>query len=308
MPTNFDVSGLSAYVQDNRDLLVKNFALVGTATRRRISVQTGVKGKANINFLELTPVLQDGSTCGFNAQDEIALTKREIETAMIKVDGEICPRTLVGTYAEYLVRINATEESLPFEQYIIDAIVAEINKKIETLIWQGDKTLTSDPNLKWIDGFITIAAAEASVIPVTITGTAASAYQDILDVYNAAPEEALERGFDIFVSPATFRAFVQNLVALNYYHYSGPQDSYPEEFVFPGTDARVVRTPGLAGTASTVILGTFARNLYYGCDVEGDSEDIDIWFSKDDRVVKYEVLWNSGVQIAYPEYVVLGTV
>lgn len=305
---NFDVSGLSAYVQDNRDLLIRNFALVGTATRRRISVQTGVKGKANLHFLELTPVLQDGSTCGFNAQDELALTQRTIETAMIKVDGEICPRTLVGTYAEYLVRINATEESLPFQQYIIDAIVAEINKKIEKLIWQGDKTLTTNPDLKWIDGFITIATAEASVVDVTITGTAASAYQDILAVYNAAPEEALERGFDIFVSPATFRAFVQALVALNYYHYSGPQDSYPEEFVFPGTDARVVRTPGLAGTASTVILGTFARNLYYGCDVEGDSEDIDIWFSKDDRVVKYEVLWNSGVQIAYPEYVVLGTV
>ena len=305
---NFDVSGLSAYVQDNRDLLVRNFALVGTATRRRISVQTGVKGKDNLHFLELTPVLQDGSACSFNAQDEIALTQRTIETAMIKVDGEICPRTLVGTYAEYLVRINATEESLPFEQYIIDAIVAEINKKIEKLIWQGNKTLTTNPDLKWIDGFLKIAGSEASVIPVTITGTAASAYQDILAVYNAAPEEALERGFDIFVSPATFRAFVQALVALNYYHYSGPQDSYPEEFVFPGTDARVVRTPGLAGTASTVILGTFARNLYYGCDVEGDSEDIDIWYSKDDRVVKYEVLWNSGVQIAYPEYVVLGTV
>lgn len=304
---NFNVSGLPAYIQDNRDILIKNFALVGTATRRRISIQTGVKGSAHINYLDLTPVLQDGRECEFNAQDAIALTQRTIVTAPIKVDGEICPRTLIGKYAEYLVRINATEESLPFEQYIIDAIVAEINKKIETLIWQGDTTSNST-DLKWIDGFLKIAAAEASVVDVTITGTAASAYDDILAVYNAAPEEALERGFDIFVSPATFRAFVQALVAKNYYHYAGPQDSYPEEFVFPGTDARVVRTPGLAGLASTRILGTFARNLYYGCDVEGDSEDIDIWYSKDNRTVRYEVLWNSGVQIAFPEYVVLGTV
>lgn len=307
MPTNFDVSGLSAYVQDNRDLLIKNFALVGTATRRRISVQTGVKGKANLNYLGLDAVLQDGSSCGFNAQDEIALTKRTIETAEIKVDGEICPRTLVGTYAEELVKINATDETLPFEQYIVDALVAEINKKIEKLIWQGD-TSSADPNLKWIDGFLAIAAADASVIPVTITGTSASAYADIQAVYDAAPEEALERGFDIFVGPTTFRAFVQNLVALNYYHYSGPQDSYPEEFVFPGTDARVVRTPGLAGLSPVQILGTFRRNMYYGCDIESASEDIDIWFSKDNRTVRYEVLWNSGVQFAFPEYVVLGTV
>ena len=307
MPQNFDVTGLAAYVQDNRDLLIKNFALVGTATRRRISIQTGVKGSAHINFLELAAVLQDGSTCTFNAQDELALTQREIVTAAIKVDGEICPRTLRGTYAEYLIRINATSEELPFEQYIIDAIVAEINKKIEKLIWQGDTT-SNDPNLKWINGFLKQAGADASVIPVSITGTAASAYADILAVYNAAPEEALERGLSIFVSPAMFRAFVQTLVTNNYYHYSGPQDSYPDEFIFPGTDARVVRTPGLAGLASEAMLATFPRNLYYGCDVEGDSEDIDIWYSKDNRTFRYEVLWNSGVAYAFPDQIVLGTV
>ena len=307
MPQNFDVSGLAAYIQDNRDLLIKNFALVGTATRRRISIQTGVKGKAHINFLELAAVLQDGSACAFNAADELALSQREIVTAAIKVDGEICPRTLRGTYAENLIRINATSEELPFEQYIIDAIVAEVNKKIEKLIWQGD-TASADPNLKWINGFLKQAGADANVIPVTITGTPASAYADILAVYNAAPEEALERGLSIFVSPAEFRAFVQALVTNNYYHYSGPQDSYPDEFIFPGTDAKVVRTPGLAGLASEAILATFPRNLYYGCDVEGDSEDIDIWYSKDNRTFRYEVLWNSGVAYAFPDQIVLGTV
>lgn len=307
MPQNFDVTGLAAYVQDNRDLLIKNFALVGTATRRRISIQTGVKGKAHINFLELSAVLQDGSACQFNAADELALTQREIVTAPIKVDGEICPRTLRGTYAEYLIRINATSEELPFEQYIIDAVVAEVNKKIEKLIWQGD-TASADPNLKWINGFLKQAGADANVIPVTITGTPASVYADILAVYNAAPEEALERGLSIFVSPAEFRAFVQALVTNNYYHYSGPQDSYPDEFIFPGTDARVVRTPGLAGLASEAMLATFPRNLYYGCDVEGDSEDIDIWYSKDNRTFRYEVLWNSGVAYAFPDQIVLGTV
>lgn len=307
MPQNFDVTGLAAYVQDNRDLLIKNFALVGTATRRRISIQTGVKGKAHINFLELAAVLQDGTACKFNAADELALTQREIVTAAIKVDGEICPRTLRGSYAEYLIRINATSEELPFEQYIIDAIVAEVNKKIEKIIWQGDTT-SNDPNLKWIDGFLKQAGADASVIPVSITGTAASAYQDILAMYNAAPEEALERGLSIFVSPAMFRAFVQTLVTNNYYHYSGPQDSYPDEFILPGTDAKVVRTPGLAGLASEAMLATFPRNLYYGCDVEGDSEDIDIWYSKDNRTFRYEVLWNSGVAYAFPDQIVLGTV
>lgn len=300
--TNFIVSSLPAYVQENRDLLIKNFALVGEGTRRRISIQSGVKGKAAINFLALDATLQDGTDCEFEPLDSLTLTQRYIETAPIKMDGQICPRTLLGTYAEYLVRVNATEENLPFEGYIVECIVNEVNKKIEKLIWQGDTT-SLDADLKWIDGFLAIAGAEADVIDETITA-GASAYDGILQVYASMTEETLERGGEIYVSPAIYRSFVQDLVARNYYHYSGPQDSYPGEFIFPGTDVKVVKTWGLKG--SLYILGTFAKNLYYGCDVEGDSEDIDIWYSKDTRMVRYEVLWNSGVQIAFPEHVVLG--
>ena len=41
--------------------------------------------------------------------------------------------------------------------------------------------------------------------------------------------------------------------------------------------------------------------------MEGDAEDIDIWFSKDDRVFKLEALWNSGVSYYFPDQIVLGT-
>lgn len=301
--TNFIVSSLPAYVQENRDLLIKNFALVGEGTRRRISIQTGVKGKAPLHFLNLDAVLQSGADCVFNPLDSLTLTDRNIETAPIKIDGQICPRTLLGTYGEYLVRVNATSEDLPFEEYIINAIVAEVNKKIEKMMWLGD-TSSADPNLKWIDGFIAIAGSEASVITESIA-SGSTAFDGILQVYGAMTEEALARGGEIYVSPAIFRAFVMDLVKKNYYHYSGPQAEFPGEFIFPGTDVKVVKTQGLAGDLH--IVGTFAKNLFYGCDVEGDDEDIDIWYSKDTRMVRYEVLWNSGVQIAFPEHLVLGT-
>ena len=41
--TNFLVSSLPDYVQTNREILVKSFGLVGTATRSRIGLQTGYK-------------------------------------------------------------------------------------------------------------------------------------------------------------------------------------------------------------------------------------------------------------------------
>ena len=297
--TNFLVNSLPAYVQTNREILVKSFGLVGTATRARIGLQTGIKKDAYLNYLDLSAVFQDGSGCAFNPLDEITLSQREINTAAIKVDGQICPETLLGKYAEYLVRINATENDLPFEQYIVDTLVKQINKGIETLIWQGNTAGSpADP----IDGFLTQFSNDASVIPATLTSIA-DAYTAVKAVYFAMPEETLEKGGLIFVDPAIFRALLNDLVVLNYYHYD-MGNSFLEEILLPGTDVRVVKTPGLANTLA--IVGTFGDNLVYGCDMENDHEDIDLWWSQDDRVFKYQVKWNSGVAYHFPDQVVVG--
>ena len=71
---NFVVTSLPDYVENNRDVILKNFALVGTDTRRRISLQTGVKTSAYLNYLAHAPVLQDGKGCGFNPAGTAELT------------------------------------------------------------------------------------------------------------------------------------------------------------------------------------------------------------------------------------------
>ena len=293
---NFVVTSLPAYVQDNKDLLIKNFAIVGGETRKRISVQTGIKKDEHINYLNLTPTFQSGVGCGFTAQGEATLTQRLIETARFKVNMEFCPDTLIGKYAEYQVSINASEnESLPFEAYIMEALTNEIVKKIETTIWGGVKA--SD----LIDGFLTLAKADSDVVDVVIEGT--SAYADILKVYNAMSEYTLEQGGEIYVSPAKFRAFMQEMVEKNYFHYN-PGNAEPSEFLLPGSNVKVVRTPGLAG--KTEVVGTFAKNMYYGCDLENAAEDIKVWYSDDDDLIKVAAKWNMGVQFAFPGEVVLG--
>ena len=296
--TNFLVSTLPDYVQNNRDLIIKSFALANTGTRARIGIQTGIKKSAYLNYLDLTPSFQDGSACGFNPLDQINLTHKEIEVATLKVDGQICPETLLGKCGEWLVRVNATENELPFEQYILDTLVAQINKGIETLIWTGN-TSNSDP----IDGFLTQFASDASVITSAIAaGT--NAYEGILQVYLAMPEEAVERGAVIFVAPEVFRIAVAGLVAANLYNYAAPAGDV-DEFILPGTNAKVVKAPGLAG--SLKVVGTFGDNLVYGTDGENDSEDVDVWFSKDDRLFKYEVKWNTGVAYHFGDQIVVGT-
>lgn len=301
--TNFVVSGLTAYIEQSRDLLLK-YILFGKGSRERMSIQTGVKYKEHLHIFDVDPVFGDGSDCGFTAAGTATLSERLIQVAPISVDMEICPKNLIGKYAEYEVRMASTDNPLPFEEYLMQGIIAGINRKIEKAIWLGDKTKSSDAVLKWIDGIVTLAAASVTgstgVIGVTLTGL--NAYDGVMAVYNALPEIVLEIGAEIFVSPAIFRAFVQSLVNLNLYHYNpgAPVD----EAVIPGTNARVISTPGLAG--SYAVVGTYGRNLVFGTDAENDSEVIDAWWSKDDRTWKLAVEFNMGVQIEFLDRVAYG--
>lgn len=292
----FNVSGLPAYVQDNRDLLIKNFGLLGGGTRSRIHIQTGVKLNAPIHLLNLAPVLQNGGQCELEPQGDVVLTDRLIETAWIETLIKLCPKDLKGKWAEYLLRVNATAENIPFEQYIADAFVMELNKAVEKLIWQGDKTQTSDPSIKWIDGFAKIFSTDGSAV----TTTATTLIGKLNDLYAGMSSRSLAKGGEIYLSPANYRKFLLELVNANLYHYSSADSgSFPREFYLPGTDVKVVFTEGLEGVENKAF-ASFGENLVYGCDMEHDEEDVKFIYDPVKEVFYAKALWNSGVQIALP--------
>lgn len=305
MPTNFIVSSLPSYVENNRELLIKD-VVFGTPTVRRITPQTGIKTSAYINYLSADPTLQDGSSCGFNAADSVTLTQRTIETALIKVNESVCPDTLLGKWAEYQVRIPEPQRAeLPFEAYVIAALRDAIKEKIETLVWQGDTT-SNDADLKWINGFIALALADNDVIDVPIAANT-DAWDAIKAVISALPNEVIRRGnVKVFVSPELYLQFILELVEKNFFHYSGPQNAAPEEINFPGTNIAVVSTAGLAET--NYIFAASPDNLYYGTDVENAAEQFKVVYDESDELFLIKVRWNCGVQIAFPSRVVLGTI
>ncbi|MCM1503396.1 MAG: phage major capsid protein [Bacteroidales bacterium] len=298
---NFIVKTLPDYTDQNSDLHIKDLVLK-SRTVELISKQTGIKTTEKLHYLEVEPQLQEGRGCGFNAQGTAELTDREIVTGIIKVNMDVCPDTLLGKWPEYLVTIGAGNEELPFEKYLVDGIIAAIQKKLEKAVWQGDTT-SSDDDLNHFDGFLKIANAESDVVKVAVpAGT--SAYDAIKQMIASLPEEIINDAA-VFVSPAVFRSFMFEMVEKNYYNYEGNHGDIPAEFVFPGTGNRVISTPGLTGKAN--MLASPLRNMYYGTDLESNAEEVKIWFSDDDDVFKIKVKWNSGVQFAFPDEVVLGT-
>lgn len=299
----YNVTGLPAYVEQHKsDLLYQ--VVFGGNTIRRMAKQTGVKGTSTINLLSTDIPFQNGAGCGFTPQGEAKFTQRQIVTGRIKIDTEFCPDNLVGKYNEYLVRVNANQTDLPFEEEIMASIIDGIRVKMEKAVWQGD-TSSSDATLKQFDGLLKALDNASGVIKEEVS--AGSAYEAIKTVYMAIPEHLLSKpNVKINVSPAVYRQFLLEMVEKNLYHYSGAQNEYPTEFVFPGTNVAVALAEGLAGTQK--IVAAQDSNLVYGCDMEGDMEDLKLWFSDDNDVFRLKGKWNAGANVAFPDEVVLATI
>lgn len=297
---NFVTSSLPNYVAENRDALVKDVVL-GSSTLERVSIQTGVKYKAPIHILDFDEELQPMG-CDASAQDEnLVFTDREIITAVMGHLVPICEDNLLGKWGEYAVRITASDDDLAFEEYVVDAIIANVHNKLEKLIWQGDATGNSD----LIDGYTTIALADVPAAQKLTLAAGSSAYAGIMAAYMALPESAIERaGVEIYVSPAIYRAFVADITAGNLYHFS-PADATAEEIFLPGAAAKVVKRAGLSG--SLTILATYAKNLYFGCDLENAKEDVRIFYEEKEDKFYAKVKFNAGVQIAFPDRAVVAT-
>ena len=307
-PKGFVVSGLTDYIENKRDTLIKS-AVIGRTpnyTLDRVAKRFGIKTSEMLNFLDVAPVLQDGRGCGFNANGNTNLSERQLVTAIYKVNDEYCPDDLLGKYAENQVAIAAGKERLPFEEEIANEIVDGVADQVEKLVWQGATSANSGTDL--IDGFITRAENQdsASTIVVTAATSADSAYAAVKKVYMAMPEELIDLP-DAFIglSPALFREYIQDLVAANLYHYD-PANGAINEIFLPGADVKVVKVKGLAGTKK--IYASTWRNLVAGMDMMDDKEELKVWESLDDDVIRLKLRFNIGVTTFYPDFVVLADI
>lgn len=293
------VSGLTAYVDDqaNRDQLISK-AVLGANSTRYMNLNTGVKGKTNIHIMSTDVQLQDGSTCGWNEAGSTEFSSKTIDPKYFKVNMAFCEKNLLSTYLNYAVKMAATDNAVPFEQYWLDEITKGINKQIDTMIWQGSGSGVQ------FKGLVPQMLADDAVVKVTRTeGT--SAYEAIKAVYAKMKEEIiLSADAMIYVSPAIFRAFIQDLVTANLYHTNATD--VDGVYKLPGTNINVVAINGLVG--SNAIVAARQSNLYYGCDLEGDKEVFDLWFSQDNRETRLAVEFNAGVAYAFADEIVISTI
>lgn len=292
MANSYVVSSLPEYVEQRREELIAK-SVMGAKTLDYINLQTGVKGPTALNLIDFDIQLQDDA-CGWNEAGTSTLTQRIIDAKPFRVNMAVCDKNLYGTWAQYQVKVAAGKvaSDLPFEQDFVNGVLNGIQERVEELIWQGDKS-----NAGEFDGFLTILGTATSA-----TGTTKMAL--VSEAYAALPcEVAGKSDVVIFVSCATFRAWMTELVAANLYHYD-PKEASAMEYMLPGANVRVIAVPGMADNKA--VAGRLS-NFFYGTDLESDMETFDLWYSKDNREFRIDVSFIAGVQIAYPSEVAFYT-
>ena len=293
------VSTLPEYVdQEKIGLIAKS--VLGARTASLINLNTGIKDAATVNLMETDVEFGDGSACGWTAAGSATLSQRKIQTGQIKVNMAFCDKALLKTYAQHQVKIAAGQKTLPFEQEMVEAILKDIQAKLEKAIWAGD-TASEDANLDKFDGLIKIIDAAGAKDASLVGGE--SMYEAIKKVNLALPAEARAEDTVIFVGEDVFAKYVDELVDKNLYHYSADNDG--KSYKLPGFDVTVEAVPGLNG--SNRIFAGRKSNFFYGCDLAGDAETFELNYSKDNREFRLVVEFNAGVQVAFPDQIVKAT-
>ena len=292
-----DVNALPTYLEQNVDQLIAK-SVLGANTLDYISTQTGIKTSASINLLNTDVEFGDGSTCGFEDRGNQSITQRVIETGQIKVNMSYCEKNLLGKYTEKLVKIGATEADMPLGEYFTEDVIKAIKSAMEKAIWQGDKS-SGDANLNKFDGFLKIMANDENVNKLGALEND-TPYNKIKTLYERIPVKILDEAV-IFVGAEDYRSFIGELVEKNLYHYSPEKGE--NELYFPGSTVRVIKVNGLNQTGKMVACRP--DHLFYGTDLESNTEVFDFFYSRDNREFRLVVEWNAGVNYAFSDEITL---
>ena len=166
----FNVSALTAYVdQSSEQILLQS--QIGCVTANLVNKQTGIKGTSALQLMSTDLQVQDGTACGYNSAGTTAMTQRNIVTAAMKVNEDLCPRDLEAKWTQILLsdcqHYTANPDAIA-EAYMTDKL-NRLCDYLEKQDWQGDTTQSGS----FYDGLIKIIDAATGVIDGNPTSIAA---------------------------------------------------------------------------------------------------------------------------------------
>jgi hypothetical protein len=281
----YDITALPAFQTQGKALVIQ--AILEAQTIKLLtsagSFDPTAKGDNTVQLMAANTVIQDGSTCGFNAIGGVALAQAILSIKPLKVNEVYCERELEKTWAVGQLQKGQTYDSLSFLTDITAIKTKDISAKVEDMIWKGDVTLTGDTTLSRMDGYLKKIKAGAYLALSGATSGATGVIAKLQAGHLAMP--IVVRGqedYRILIGKDVHDAYVAELASKNLFNPSADNTLF-------GTTAKFEVVNGLNGGHAVY---TRMQNLTAG----GEMTDIDFksWFSEDDDNYKIKANFSLG--------------
>jgi hypothetical protein len=318
----FLVTGLTAYTEQNEKQLV-SASLFEARTQQLIlsegNVMTGVKSSQTVNRMDTDVFFQDDSSCGFLSSGTTEFSQRTLTVGKVKVQETLCPKDLESVYLQKALPAGGNYDTIAFANEYTARKAGKIAEALETAIWTATGSGYGGTNgllnkFKGIRQHIADAGTSVNAnvtgfygtgAPITGIDTMEKAQKAVLAVIAALPNGIKGKtDVRIFCGWDVYNLLIQKYVDLNLYHYNpgSTGNAIDSEFLVPGTSYKVIPVHGLTGTND--IYAMRMSNIFLGVDLISEEDQFELWYSQDDRNVKFSANLKIGVQIAFPDEVV----
>lgn len=320
----FDVSAISAWtdeISDKSEWILKPILASKTLqTLTGIDKRMGIKGQSiKIPTLETTTPWQAGVACGFTTSGTTTVTQISLTTVPVKIQEQICLQDLETYFTTKLLPSNDRPETFQLLDLWTGRKMAQAALQMESALWQAKTTYTNATHLKHFNGWISVSDTAGTAVAATQQASiAAATVRGIIEeiAYTKIPSRIRDLGAVIVCGYDTFNIYRNKLMVDNLYHFD-PSNSNMGQYSMNvyGTNVKLIGLPGLnndnavdTGALPTAvknrIFATYEDNLMVGMNAENDMNDFDVWFSKDDQVLKFFSRFHIGVGIKYNDLVV----
>lgn len=242
------------------------------------TIRSGLKaGQTAINLLDADISVADRS-CGWNEAGTLTYSQVIIDMVEKQTKQALCPTDLRDFYLSEKLSASAHAEEVPFEEVVSNLFVEKIKNYNETYV--GGQLIAQ-----------ATVANGAQDSGQTATSTPGTIVDDVLDLFDAIPEEVKDRDdLVVIMSPANYQMLRRALVALDYYHYNQADGSTLE---IPGANIKAVKSSGFVNT-DAMIAGP-SKDMIIGVGLEDDFDTLKIFYSADNDEVRVMGAWRLGV-------------